>query len=170
MTDTEQNFRSRRVQFATPRVSIDSDQMSSGATSGVESPPAWRRTSTASIVYNLQEQQKRKKKKCANKSWTKISQKIESRRRKESQRVLSSCRETHLPALDVDAVKRATSAIRSRSTVPPVQDPTEEVEVPLRPSTELKNRLRDYKLPLSYNNFIVRELEVRFKGPAYYSG
>ena len=167
MTDTEQNFRSRRVQFATPRVSIES-AMSSGATSGGIGSPAWRRNSTASIVYNL-EQQKKKKKKCA-KSWTRISQKIENRRRKESQRVLSSFRETHLPALDVDAVKRATSAIRSRSTVPPVQDPVEEVEVPHRPSTELKNRLRDYKLPLSYNNFIVRELEVRFKGPAYYSG
>lgn len=174
----------RRVQFAkTPRASTNSVNSTTPSSSHPGNPRLvlnsplpdedlfslsptcpWRRASAA-IICGLETQKKKVK------TWKKISSRIEKRRQKELEDQISNVREAHLPALDKNAVKRSTCKIAERKRVKSApadkEEPCQPDDVRQRPSTDLKNRLQDYQLPISYNNFIVTNLEMRFSGQGY---
>ena len=125
----------------------------------------WRRASAA-IICGLENKKKKVQ------TWKKISNRIEKRRQKELEDQIANFREAHLPALDKNAVKRSTCRIVERKRIKSapadkMEQPCQPDDVRQRPSTELKNRLQDYQLPISYNNFIVNQLEMRFSGLGY---
>jgi len=125
----------------------------------------WRRASAA-IICGLENKKKKVK------SWKKISGRIEKRRQRELDDQIANFSEAHLPALDKNAVKRTTCKIVERKRIKSapsdkVEEPCQPEDIRHRPSTELKNRLQEYQLPISYNNFIVNQLEMRFRGQGY---
>ena len=175
----------RRVQFAkTPRASASASSTAPSCTgpSSKTSPrpisdlteedlfgssPAceWRRASAA-IICGLENKKKKVQ------TWKKISGRIEKRRQRELENQIANFSEAHLPALDKSAVKRSTCKIAERKRIKSapadkLEEPCQPDDVRLRPSTELKNRLQEYQLPISYNNFIVSQLEMRFRGQGY---
>ena len=148
--------RGRRVQFAkTPRPSLISSQ--SQSTDRPETPrETWRRASVA-ITATIDRTQKRVR------NWKKITDRIGVRRQKEIERELDNFAEVHLPVIDRSAVKRATLKIAERRRIKSAPndralEPCQPEDIRYRPSTELKNRLQEYQLPISYNNFIVNNL------------
>ena len=171
---TVKNPRRRKVQFMkTPCSSANSLAPKSLLLS---TPPdldmtptlLWRRASSAILADLEIDQQKVNK----NKKWKRMTDKIEKRRQKMVQQQLENYREAHLPVLDKGAVKRSTYNITERKRVCSAvsdksQEPCQPDDMRSRPSTELKNRIKEHRLPVSYNNFIVNQLEITFRGKGY---
>lgn len=155
----------RRVQFAkTPRASLATASSASSrhplTPQGPVFTPAghWRRASAA-IICGLQSKARRAA------SWRSLSGKVARRRRQAEARELATYTETHLAARD--PASRPLVRKRVKSAPSQKKEPCQPEDKRSRPSTELKNRLRDYQLPISYNNFIVNQLERRFRGKGY---
>lgn len=101
-------------------------------------------------------------------TWQTTSKTATTAYKKEVETTLKNFAEIHYPAIDWYATKRATSGITERRRATSAQplerdtEPMQPVDKRTRPSTTLiKNRLRDHKLPISYNNFIVHSMKLR---------
>ena len=157
--------RKKRVQFMkTPRSSAQSSIQREIIITPPDLTPAllWRRASSVvGIDINQNKVNKIKK-------WKKMTDKIEKRRLVEQQIDNLNYSEAHLPVLNKGAVRRSTLKILERKRINSAatennQEPYQPDDVRSRPSTQLKNRMKDYRLPVSYNNFIVNQLEIRWQ-------
>ena len=100
-------------------------------------------------------------------TWQSASKSVSAKYKKEVESTLKNFAEVHYPAIDWFATKRATSGITERRRATSAQsserdaEPVQPEDRRTRPSTtQIKNRLRDHKLPISYNNFIVHSVKL----------